>query len=68
MHEALRNTAPIPLDWNPGDALLVADFLQEIIDTIWIVHGDSMDRILHARKHAQCQLDLGGMNAPERLP
>lgn len=58
MHDLPRYAAPIPLDWSPDDALVVETFLQEILDTIWRVHGDGMDRLLQERRQRQYVLTL----------
>ena len=41
---------PIPLTWNAEQALTVAEFLQEAVDTIWYVHGDAMELLLAERR------------------
>ncbi len=53
-----RNAAPIPLDWLPDQALGVATFLQEVIDSIWLVHGDAMDQIVAQRRRPASHLGL----------
>lgn len=40
---------PIPPTWNGEQALDVARFLEELVDTIWHVHGESMARVLQRR-------------------
>ena len=65
MHDRLRNTAPIPLDWSPDEAVAVTNFLQEVIDSIWLVYGDDIERALVARREAQCELALGEMTAAD---
>lgn len=65
MNDLLRNAAVIPSDWTSDEALLVASFLQEIIDAIWIVHGDGMDRLLSIRHGNQHALNINDVNGPE---
>ena len=39
-------TIPVPHHWTGEDALTVVQFLQEIIQAIWVLHGVGMNELL----------------------
>ena len=41
----------IPRDWTAEQALLVADWLQGLLDAIWEVYGDELVEQLARRRH-----------------
>ena len=43
----------IPYRWTPEEALLMAAFLNAIVDAIWQLHGDGMARLL--QQEYRCQ-------------
>ena len=58
MNDLLRNVAPIPLDWTANEALALVDFLQEVISSVYLVHGDAIDLARDLRQHARFDTDL----------
>ena len=60
------NRGHIPRDWTAEQAFAVAEFLQEILDDIWDVHGREINEIRHARfRHVtQLHLDLADKDLP----
>ena len=43
----------IPIDLSGGDALVLASFLQRIIDALWAAYGPEMAAVLEAMSDAQ---------------
>ena len=39
-------TIPVPHHWTSEDALHVVQFLNDIVQAIWTLHGDGMNEIL----------------------
>ncbi len=58
MNDFLRNAAVIPSHWSADDAVLVTSFLQEIIDAIWLVHGEGMSLVHKKQELRQYVLEL----------
>ncbi len=65
MHDRLRNTAPIPLDWTADEAVAVATFLQEVLDSVWHVYGDAIEQRQLARREAQYELAIAEATAAD---
>ena len=67
MKHRLYDAAPIPLTWSADEASAVIEFLQEVIASIWLVHGDAIDELMLCRE-AQYELAFEEVAATTPTP